>query len=160
MLICRVLCFPSLLAFHDDDKQIAFNYGSLMTERTFWMGEQSLKATLPRFPFCCVALPLARCLSLSLSCLTFSLVNPVTPRAPQPNGRTAAGSTPLVASVGCRTRARGWCDACPPRGDVAPPPATVPLRISCVHSSPVGAMTRTHPTMRHTSPPLFAKHDD
>ena len=119
-----------------------------MTERTFWMGEQSLKA---------LNSPLVAAAPLRLSPSAFpslrKLVNPVTPRAPLSMGVRPRVIRRPRAAVGCRTRAREECDACPPRGDVAPLLATVPLRISCVHSSPVGALTRTQLTMRHTLPP-------
>lgn len=198
----------------DDDKQIAFYYGTLMTERTFWMGEQSLKATFLAPPPMCrqdhheeththkhtqihtrihihtqtrtqtdrsqretthnkhtnltrsVRANTGRhargvrivCLLRFSLCSLFCvpLRRPSHPAGAPSDERTAAGPgrhswRSWVVEQG---RAGGVMPA-PLVGDVAPPPATVPLRISCVHSSPVGAMTRTHPTMRHTSIHFF-----
>lgn len=70
---------PSL-ACTDDDKQIAFFYGPTMTERTFWMGEQSLNG----LPFPLPSPPSPSC-------------QPSHPAGAPTDGRTAAGSRPRGA---------------------------------------------------------------
>ncbi len=57
-------------------------------------------------------------------------------------------------AIGCR-RTRALALSMPGSSDSRLRRWHVPLCISCVRSSPVGAMTRQQPTMHHTSPTLI-----